>query len=81
MIAVERILEYSELPNEPLEEGKIVPSLEWPKEGEIKFEDVSFSYDKSLPSALKNLTFTIKPSEKIGVVGRTGIFFIYEFYF
>jgi ABC-type multidrug transport system fused ATPase/permease subunit len=79
MIAVERILEYSELPNEPLEEGKIVPSLEWPKEGEIKFEDVSFSYDKSLPSALKNLTFTIKPSEKIGVVGRTGIFLFMNF--
>ena len=76
MIAVERILEYSVLPGEPLEEGKLVPSEEWPKKGEIKFENVSFSYDRGLPNVLKNLTFTIKPSEKIGVVGRTGIFFI-----
>lgn len=73
MIAVERILEYSELPSEPLDEGKLVPPLEWPTQGEIKFENVSFSYSNGLPSVLKNLTFSIQPSEKIGVVGRTGM--------
>ena len=72
MIAVERILEYSELPSEPLSEGKIKPATDWPQNGEIKFTDVSFSYDRTLPKVLKNLTFTIKPKEKVGIVGRTG---------
>lgn len=72
MIAVERILEYSELPSEPLSEGKIKPAADWPQNGEIKFNDVSFSYDRTLPKVLKNLTFTIKPKEKVGIVGRTG---------
>ena len=80
MIAVERILEYSKLPGEPLETGKIKPAAEWPQQGKIVFNDVSFSYDKELPYVLKNLTFTINAKEKIGIVGRTGRFlFNYQY--
>ncbi|WP_315116441.1 ABC transporter ATP-binding protein [uncultured Clostridium sp.] len=41
--------------------------------GKINFEDVSFSYngDKSEP-VLKNITFTCKPGETLGIIGSTG---------
>ena len=40
--------------------------------GKISFQDFSVKYRPNTPLVLKNLTFDIKPSEKIGVVGRTG---------
>ena len=39
--------------------------------GEVAFDNVSFGYEKHRP-VLKNLSFTIRPGEKIGVVGRSG---------
>ena len=73
MTAVERVLEYTDLPMEPLEEGKIQPPDDnWPSAGAIAYEDVSFRYDKNLPPVLNELSFRISPGEKIGIVGRTG---------
>ena len=46
-----------------------------PIKGEVKFEDVSFIYDKGMPAetrVLKNVSFTIKPGETIALVGPTG---------
>ncbi|WP_371412778.1 ABC transporter ATP-binding protein [Candidatus Thioglobus sp. NP1] len=40
-------------------------------EGEIKFDNVSFSYGEDKAS-LKNINLTIKPGETIAVVGSTG---------
>ncbi len=40
--------------------------------GEIEFKEVSFAYDESDHSALKKLSFTIKPCEKIAIIGRIG---------
>lgn len=39
--------------------------------GEIKFEHVDFAYDPSKP-LLKDFDLTIKPGEKVGLVGRSG---------
>jgi ATP-binding cassette subfamily B protein len=39
--------------------------------GEVEFEAVRFGYDKSNP-VLKGLTFTAKPGEMIGLVGKSG---------
>jgi ATP-binding cassette, subfamily B, bacterial len=39
--------------------------------GEVEFENVRFGYDKSNP-VLKGLTFTAKPGEMIGLVGKSG---------
>lgn len=46
-----------------------------PIKGEVKFEDVSFIYDKETPAetrVLENVSFTIKPGETIALVGPTG---------
>ncbi|EJT6152669.1 MAG: ABC transporter ATP-binding protein [Clostridium perfringens] len=40
--------------------------------GEIHFEDVTFSYDNDGNHALKDVTFTLNPGEKIALVGETG---------
>jgi subfamily B ATP-binding cassette protein MsbA len=40
--------------------------------GQIEFRNVSFSYKKINKSVLKNINFTIKPGEKIALVGKSG---------
>jgi len=45
-------------------------ALEVPK-GEIRFENVRFHYGK-VKSVIEQLTLTIKPGEKVGIVGRSG---------
>ena len=72
MTSVERIIEYQSLKEEPLDEKNLTPDKDWPACGEILFYDVSFSYARNLPPVLKEVTFEIRPGEKIGVVGRTG---------
>ncbi|KAK8407821.1 hypothetical protein O3P69_002393 [Scylla paramamosain] len=73
LISVERLLEYCDLePEAPWEiEGK-TPNTEWPEHGIISYEDVSLQYSEYEAPVLKNLTFCIKGSEKVGIVGRTG---------
>lgn len=39
--------------------------------GEITFSNVTFSYKKNEP-VLQNITFTIKPGQKVAIVGATG---------
>lgn len=74
MTSIERIDEFSHVePEKNLElpEDKRPPNS-WPIEGSISFNNVSLAYDPDSPPVLKNLTFDIKPGEKIGIVGRTG---------
>lgn len=70
MNSVERILEYSEIAIEN-QEGKEVPAT-WPTEGAFTVTDLVVGYAPDLPPTLNNLSFKILPSERIGVVGRTG---------
>ncbi|WP_334151058.1 ABC transporter ATP-binding protein [Hyphomicrobium sp.] len=46
------------------------PRLTVPK-GEIRFEDVRFHYGR-LKSVLEEVNLTIRPGEKVGIVGRSG---------
>ncbi len=41
------------------------------EKGEVEFRNVTFGYDKQTP-VLKNLNFTVKPGEKIAILGATG---------
>ncbi|MBG6042045.1 type I secretion system permease/ATPase [Proteus mirabilis] len=40
--------------------------------GNIKFQNVSFAYNQDSSSVVKNLSFEIKPGEKVGILGRIG---------
>lgn len=73
IVSVERIMEYSQLtPEAPeiIEENR--PSENWPEEGEVVFKDYSTRYRSNLGLVLKNINLSVKPHEKVGIVGRTG---------
>jgi ATP-binding cassette subfamily C (CFTR/MRP) protein 4 len=76
MTAVERVLEYCSLDQEPPAQvsPKNRPPMNWPSQGQIIFDNVSMSYtnDQHSPLALRNISFIIEGGEKIGIVGRTG---------
>ena len=40
--------------------------------GQINFEQVSFKYKDSPIESLKAINLTIKPGEKVAIIGRTG---------
>ncbi len=71
--AVERI---TDILNEPIEirdpeHPKSLPPARGITGGEIRFENVSFAY-KPDEYVLKDLDFTIRPGEKVALVGPTG---------
>ncbi|XP_053311136.1 ATP-binding cassette sub-family C member 5-like isoform X2 [Spea bombifrons] len=72
--SVERISYYTEnLESEgPHHIEETSPPDDWPQNGAITFQNVEMRYRKELPLVLKKITFSIKPREKIGLVGRTG---------
>ena len=73
--SVERVVEYLDVPQEApavIEKGR--PPAYWPSDtGELVVENLVVQYAPHLPAALHNVTFRVKPSEKIGVVSFTGI--------
>ncbi|XP_022166667.1 probable multidrug resistance-associated protein lethal(2)03659 isoform X2 [Myzus persicae] len=74
MTSVERVLEYSNVPQESALESPPdkKPSKIWPHEGQIIFKTFYLRYDQDAPFILNNLNFNIAPAEKVGIVGRTG---------
>ncbi|CAF0762037.1 unnamed protein product [Brachionus calyciflorus] len=73
LISVERIKEYCNLPHENewvIEKSR--PSSEWPTKGSISFKNYSVKYREELDFVLQNIDCSVKPGEKIGIVGRTG---------
>lgn len=85
MVSVERVMAFGDLESEapldcdddkqfgahPADKSDGQLSL-WPKEGSIVFQDLSVRYRSTLPLALKSVSFSIPPSSRVGVVGRTG---------
>ncbi|KAM4711154.1 ATP-binding cassette sub-family C member 4-like isoform 2-T2 [Anableps anableps] len=72
MTSVERVVEYTELESEAPWETEKCPPPDWPSKGMVIFHRVNFSYTADGPLVLKDISATIQPSEKVGIVGRTG---------
>jgi ABC-type multidrug transport system fused ATPase/permease subunit len=72
MNAPERVLEYNNVEQEkPYEIEETKPAPEWPQNGKIEFDSLTIAYKPGVP-VLHGLSATIKPREKVGIVGRTG---------
>ncbi|KAF8928328.1 hypothetical protein BGZ58_009738 [Dissophora ornata] len=72
LVSVERVDEYSQKPTEaPVETGARLPK-NWPAEGRIVFKNYSARYREGLDLVVKDVSFTVEPSESVGIVGRTG---------
>lgn len=64
-----RVLELLDTPITVPEKDNTKP---WPEvKGEIRFEGVTFGYDRHQP-VLQNVSFDVKPGEMVGIVGRSG---------
>ncbi|KAJ3406625.1 hypothetical protein HDU80_010830 [Chytriomyces hyalinus] len=73
MNAVERVSEYSEIEQERafiLEENRAPPN--WPSKGSVQVSNLEMRYAPDLPPVLRNISFSVKGGEKVGIVGRTG---------
>ncbi|WFD21924.1 hypothetical protein MEQU1_000583 [Malassezia equina] len=71
MNSVERVGEYISIESE--QQGGVEPPAHWPTDtGAIHVQDLSVRYGKQFPLALQNVSFSIHPGEKVGIVGRTG---------
>mmetsp|Transcript_23427 Transcript_23427/g.65388 ORF Transcript_23427/g.65388 Transcript_23427/m.65388 type:complete len:488 (-) Transcript_23427:82-1545(-) len=74
MVAVERVKEYCGLECEAARKTDADNSVEkeWPRGGELIFENAQLRYRPGLPLVLKGLNLNIPAKSKVGVVGRTG---------
>nr|CAI5851682.1 unnamed protein product [Callosobruchus analis] len=69
MTSVERALEYTDIKQETNTGGE---PKNWPKDGAITYNNVSLYYENTKAPVVRNVTFQVKPKERIGIVGRTG---------
>ena len=67
MTSVERIKEYADI-NQEIANMNDVQSADWPQNGEITLNDVSFRYHESLPYVLHNINCHIKSGEKVSFI-------------
>ena len=72
MTSAERAVAFTKInperghgPHEP-------PPEDWPRSGEVEFQNTSLRYYKGGPEVIKNISFKVNSKEKIGIVGRTG---------
>jgi ABC-type multidrug transport system fused ATPase/permease subunit len=65
MNSVERILTFAELPPEGAATTLEDPPASWPDRGAISFKNVEMSYRKGFPLVLKDVSFDIRPGEKV----------------
>eukprot|EP00007_Cunea_sp_BSH-02190019_P001870 CAMPEP_0174237282 /NCGR_PEP_ID=MMETSP0417-20130205/7690_1 /TAXON_ID=242541 /ORGANISM="Mayorella sp, Strain BSH-02190019" /LENGTH=1523 /DNA_ID=CAMNT_0015316021 /DNA_START=21 /DNA_END=4592 /DNA_ORIENTATION=+ len=74
LTSVERLVYYSTrlVSEAPAHIPEHTPQPSWPEEGVVSFNSVDLRYQPHLPLVLHSVSFTTKPQEKIGVVGRTG---------
>ncbi|GLA03501.1 hypothetical protein AnigIFM60653_003134 [Aspergillus niger] len=73
MNSVERVREYLEVEQEA---DAVIPDsrppANWPSGGAVDFIGYTTRYRPDLDPVLRNVSFTVQPGEKVGIVGRTG---------
>ncbi|KAB8254561.1 P-loop containing nucleoside triphosphate hydrolase protein [Aspergillus pseudonomiae] len=71
--AIARIKHFVEdTPNELKHSHAIDTEYDWPALGAIEFKDVCVRQESTFNLALRNITFTLQPGQKLGLCGRTG---------
>ncbi|CAG8739858.1 46446_t:CDS:10 [Gigaspora margarita] len=70
--AVERISEFSEIPQEAPAIIEPRPPACWPHNGTITVQNLEVKYAPDLEPVLHRISFNVESQEKIGLVGRTG---------
>ncbi|XP_075053196.1 multidrug resistance-associated protein 1-like [Mixophyes fleayi] len=71
-VAIERVCEYEEMEKEAPWITTWRPPTEWPDKGVIEFTNYKARYREDHDLALRDVTFQLNSTEKLGIVGRTG---------
>lgn len=75
IVSVERLLGYEDTGRDEEADdtdGIVNTGAEWPSHSQICFDAFSARHRDGLPLCLHNITLTIHPGERVGVIGRTG---------
>ena len=74
MNSVERIRHYLHIDPEAATHSSPghEPPKDWPQNGAIRVEHLTLRYAPDLPAVIRDVSFEVRPSEKVAVVGRTG---------
>ena len=72
MVSADRILNYCDLPREQIASGPTAYPKPNDNVGHIEYKNIFFSYADELPYSLVDVSFSVYPGEKVGVIGRTG---------
>merc|ERR1719237_661266 len=70
--SLERLADYTSLPQEAPHLLPLRPPSNWPVEGGIVMSSVNFRYRPDLPLVLQDISVQIVGGTKVGIVGRTG---------
>ena len=70
MISVERVIDYTNIPQEAALTHKGCNFKV--TRGEIEFKNVQLRYSPDFPPALRGVSFRVEAGERLGIVGRTG---------
>ncbi|KZT36420.1 P-loop containing nucleoside triphosphate hydrolase protein [Sistotremastrum suecicum HHB10207 ss-3] len=70
--SIERVKHFLEIDHEFDPKASGAPPAYWPASGELHVEHLSAKYSEDGPEALKDVTFSLRSGERLGIVGRTG---------
>jgi len=70
LVSFGRLLEVVGHNREPLADGRVQPG--GPVRGDVRFENVAFTYDDGNTEVLRGLSFHIRPGQSLALVGATG---------
>ncbi|KAJ2694105.1 Multidrug resistance-associated protein 1 [Coemansia sp. RSA 1285] len=73
MIGIDILRHYADMERDGgPDKDTVEPPSNWPSSGKIELRNFSMKYHEDLEHVLKNISLTINPGERIGIVGRTG---------